>query len=78
MVVQTWQVRFSLTFPGFPEKNFKNSLTFSRGNFGFLVSVLDFSVRDSAREKPRGHRQENGDYSLEKNSWCKAPKFEKK
>ena len=35
MVVQTWQVCFSLTFPGFPDKIFKNSLTFSHDNFGF-------------------------------------------
>ena len=26
---------FSLTFPGFPDKINKNSLTFLRGNFGF-------------------------------------------
>ena len=35
MVVQTWQVHLSLTFPGVPDKIFKNSLTFLCGNFGF-------------------------------------------
>ena len=35
MVVQTWQVHFSLTFPGFPDKNFKISTTFLPDNFRF-------------------------------------------
>ena len=48
---------------------------FSCGNFGFWGVCVDVSVRDSAGEKSRGCRQENGYYSLEKNSWCKTKKI---
>ena len=75
MVVQTWQVCFSLTFPGFPDKIFKIPWLFNEAILDFVVCVIDVSVRDSAGEKSRGCRQKNGYYSLEKNSWCKTRKI---
>ena len=66
---------FPWLFQVFQTKFFKIPWLFHAENLDFGGGVIDFSVRDSAGEKSRGCRQENGYYSLEKNSWCKTKKI---
>ena len=66
---------FPWLFQVFQTKFFKIPWLFHAAILDFVVCVIDVSVRDSAGEKSRGCRQENGYYSLEKNSWCKTKKI---
>ena len=66
---------FPWLFQVFQTKFFKIPWLFHAAILDFGVCVIDVSVRDSAGEKSRGCRQENGYYSLEKNSWCKTKKI---
>ena len=52
MIVQSQQVCFSLAFPGFSDKIFKNSLTFFCGNFGFWMCVVRVASKHFTH---RGH-----------------------
>ena len=66
---------FPWLFQVFQTKFLKIPWLFYTAILDFGVCVIDVSVRDSAGEKSRGCRQENGYYSLEKNSWCKTKKI---